>query len=279
MSLFENVPVLIKGAGDLASGVAARLWRCGFPAAMTELDKPLVVRRTVSFAEAVYEGQVRVEDLVGRRASSASQVDHLWREKIIPVIVDPDASILTDLRPQVVVDAILAKRNLGTRIDEAPLVIGLGPGFRAGLDVYAVIETNRGHSLGRVIWQGSAQPDTGVPGEVGGVRQERVIHAPCEGIFMGGVPIGSRVQKGERVGMVGESSVHSPLTGVLRGLVHDGLIVQPGMKIGDVDPRGIVEYCWTISEKALAIGGGVLEAILVYLQHPEVSTQQSSTRR
>jgi xanthine dehydrogenase accessory factor len=264
-SIFKDVHVLIKGAGDLASGVAARLWRCGFPIVMTELAQPLVVRRSVAFAEAIYENQVEVEGILALRASKAEQIQAAWDQRAIPVIVDPDGDMLVGISPRVVVDGRLAKRNLSTRIDEAPLVIGLGPGFQAGLDVHAVIETNRGHFLGRVLWNGNAQPDTGQPGLVNGYGRERVIYAPVEGTFSAGLPIGSRLAQGDMVGMIGETPVIASLSGVLRGLVHDGLPVQPGMKVGDIDPRGVVEYCCTISEKALAIGGGVLEAILTHL--------------
>ncbi len=260
--MFDDTLVLIKGAGDLATGVAARLWRSGFRVVMTELEQPLTIRRTVAFSEAVYAGVTTVEGLTARRVARAADVEAAWREGEIPVWVDPHGRCAADLRPWVVVDAILAKRNLVTRLDEAPLVIGLGPGFTAGVDVHAVVETNRGHYLGRVLWAGSAEPDTGTPGQIGGVGRQRVIRSPVEGVFEHRKAIGDLVEAGEVVGVVGQTPASAQISGVLRGLIHDGVYVVSNIKIGDVDPRGNVEYCWTISDKALAIGGGVLEAIV-----------------
>ncbi len=264
--MFDHVRVLIKGAGDLATGVAARLWRSGFPVVMMELEHPLTIRRTVAFSEAVYEGTTRVEEMVARRAANVPEVQATWRVGVIPVVVDDDGAFLSALKPDVVVDAILAKRNVGTRITDAPFVVGLGPGFTIGLDVHAIVETNRGHYLGRVLWSGSAQPDTGTPGEIGGVGRKRVIYAPAEGVFEHRLTVGSAVKKGDVVGLAGQTPVLAPVSGVLRGLIHDGVSVQAQLKIGDIDPRGVVEHCWTISDKALAVGGGVLEAILIHLR-------------
>lgn len=264
--MFDDVRVLIRGAGDLATGAGARLWRVGFRVVLTELAQPLTVRRTVAFSEAVYEGETKVEELTARRVESAAEVEAAWREGVIPVIIDPEAKSIATLQPQVVVDAILAKRNLGTRIDAAPLVIGLGPGFTAGQDVHAVVETNRGHYLGRVLWEGSAQPDTGMPGQVQEISQERVIHSPADGSFQHRQVIGTTVNQGDVVGFVGRTPVPAPISGVLRGLVHDGVSMHQYTKIGDVDPRGNPDHCWTISDKSLAVAGGVLEAILIHLQ-------------
>lgn len=264
--MFNDVRVLIKGAGDLATGVAARLWRSGFPVAMTELECPLTIRRTVAFAEAVYEGETKVEELTARRIADVPEIERAWRENVIPVLAGCYAACIADVEPRVLIDAILAKRNLSTRIDDAPFVIGLGPGFTVGQDVHAVVETNRGHSLGRVLWSGSAQPDTGVPGEIGGVGRERVIYAPASGVFQHRLTIGAVVKKGAVVGHVNQTLVHAPIPGVLRGLIHDGVSVKAQLKIGDIDPRGVVEHCWTISDKALSIGGGALEAILIHLR-------------
>lgn len=264
--MFDDVRVLIKGAGDLATGVAARLWRAGFPIVMTELAQPLTIRRSVAFAEAVYEGQTRVEEMSARRVENMAEAQATWKENVIPVVVDEDGALVATFRPDVVVDAIVAKRNLGTQIAAAPFVVGLGPGFTVGHDVHAVVETNRGHYLGRVLWSGTAQPDTGVPGEIGGVGHARVMYAPAEGVFTHRLKIGSRVTKGDLVGMVDHTSVIAPTSGVLRGLIHDGVHVSPNLKVGDIDPRGVAEYCWLISDKALAVGGGVLEAILTYLR-------------
>ncbi len=268
--MFAEVRVVIRGAGDLATGVAARLWRAGFPLVMTELAQPVAIRRTVALSEAVYDGEARVEDLTARRVADWPAIEAAWAVGVIPVMVDTTGQALSLVRPQVVVDATLAKRNLGTRLTDAPLVIGLGPGFTAGVDVHAVIETNRGHYLGRVLWSGSAQPDTKVPGVVNGVGRERVIYSPAAGVFRGQRTIGAAVEAGEVVGWIDEAPVPAPIGGILRGLLHDGVRVEASTKIGDVDPRGVADHCWTISDKALALGGAVLEAILTYLRHAEV---------
>ncbi|MDH7487949.1 MAG: selenium-dependent molybdenum cofactor biosynthesis protein YqeB [Anaerolineae bacterium] len=260
--LGKTVTVVVKGGGDLASGVAWRLWNCGFQVVVTEIPAPTVIRRKVAFATAVWEGETVVDGVRGRKVEGAEGVRAAWAEGVLPVVVDPEAAIICELRPDVVVDAILAKRNLGTRITDAPLVIGLGPGFTAGEDVHAVVETMRGHTLGRVIWQGQALPNTGIPGEVGGYAEQRVVRAPCAGVFRGVREIGDMVDVGDVVAYVDNEPVRVRLKGVLRGLLHDGLTVHANMKVGDVDPRAAREHCFTISDKALAIAGGVLEAIL-----------------
>ncbi len=265
MAMSSKPLALIKGAGDLASGVALRLHRSGFNVVMTEIEQPTVVRRTVSFAETVYEGRARVEDIEAVRASGADDAECAFAAGKIPVIVDPTASIRLDLEPDVLVDAILAKKNLGTRIDDAHAVIGLGPGFTAGVDVHAVIETMRGHTLGRVIYSGSAIPNTGVPGEIGGFAEERVLRSPGSGVFQSEHRIGDQVKCGEVVGYVGSSPVRSNIDGVLRGLLRSGLEVTRGFKLGDVDARANPEHCLTVSDKALAIAGGVLEAACTLL--------------
>jgi xanthine dehydrogenase accessory factor len=233
---------------------------------MTEIQHPTVIRRTVALAEAVFEGQTQVEDLVAQRAATPEAAKRVIAEGRIPVLVDPELRHLPALRPEVLVDATLAKRNLGLSRSHAPLVVGVGPGFTAGNDVHAVIESERGHFLGRVYWRGSARPDTGIPGPIGGYSTERVVRAPATGIFRGERAIGDSVQKGQRLGQVEAEPALAPISGVLRGLLHDGLRVRTGMKIGDVDPRDVSDHCWTISDKALAIGGGVLEAVLSWLQ-------------
>ena len=263
--MFTDVRVAIKGAGDLASGVAFRLWRSGFQVVMTELAQPLAIRRAAVFAEAVYAGRTAVEGVEAVRADSIPEVEAAWQARAIPVLVGASPEMVAALRPTVIVDAIMAKRNVGTRIDEAPLVLALGPGFTAGREVHAVIETSRGHYLGRAIWEGTAQQDTGMPGEVGGQARKRVIYPPCEGTFRAALPIGTLVREGDVLGTVDGAPVPAPTSGVLRGLIHDGIRVRPGLKIGDVDPRAAVEHCFTVSDKALAIGGGVLEAIMAYL--------------
>jgi xanthine dehydrogenase accessory factor len=254
--------VLIKGAGDLATGVALRLYRSGFPVVMTELAEPLTVRRGAAFGEAVFAGQQIVEEVVARLAPDAATARQLLESGAIPVLVDPDAAWRQELQPEALVDAVMAKRNTGTTLADAPFVIALGPGFAAGRDCHAVIETNRGHRLGRVIWQGAAEPDTGLPGEVGGMRSKRVLYAPAAGILAATVEIGDVVSTGQLIARVDGYEIRAAFPGVLRGLVHPGVLVETGMKVGDVDPRGERSYCFTASDKALAIGGGVLEAIL-----------------
>lgn len=263
--MFEDVLVVVKGGGDLATGVAHRLHRVGMKVVVTELAQPTVIRRAVAFASAVFEGEVTVEGMVARRVEDATQALALLPEGIVPVLVDPQASVVRGLKPTVVVDAIIAKRNTGTQITDAPVVVALGPGFTAGLDAHAVIETNRGHDLGRVILEGQAAPDTGIPGPVMGYASERVVRAPGEGVFHGVKAIGDRVEAGDMVARAGDQPVLAPISGVLRGLLAGGLMVKEGMKVGDVDPRGVRGHCFTISDKARALGGSVLEAILYWL--------------
>jgi xanthine dehydrogenase accessory factor len=254
--------VVVKGGGDLGTGVVYRLQRARLRVAVTELSRPLVIRRAVALATAVYEGVVEVEGMVGRRVAEDQEVTTAWQQGEVPILVDPAAAAVSRLRPTVLVDAIMAKKNLGTRIDAAPIVIALGPGFVAGRDVHAVIETQRGHYLGRAIYDGAAAPDSGVPGASGGVTSKRVLRAPMAGRFEGTCQIGDRVQAGQVVGRVDGEPVRSATDGVVRGLLADGLSVDTGLKVGDVDPRGVVEHCFHISDKALAVGGGVLEALL-----------------
>ncbi len=259
--LFDGVLCLVRGGGDLASGVVYRLAKAGFPVVITELEHPLAIRRAVAYASAVYEGYTTVDGLTARLCARA-QVPEVITAGEIPVVVDPAGTCLEELRPAVVVDARIAKRNLGTARTDAPLVIGLGPGFTAGDDCHAVIETNRGHFLGHVIWQGSAEPDTGVPGKVGGRSSDRVLRAPADGFVEPQAVIGDHLRSGGRVATVAGLPVMAAFDGVLRGLIHPSVPVTAGMKIGDLDARAVREHCFTISEKALAIGGGVVEAVL-----------------
>jgi xanthine dehydrogenase accessory factor len=263
----SGMMVVVKGGGEMATGVAHRLARSGFRVCLTEIAEPQAVRRGVSFCEAVFEGRKDVEGLVARRVSGEREVLDAWEEKMIPLVVDPECRIRGILRPPVLVDAILAKRNTGSRLGDAPLVIGLGPGFCAGQDVHLVVETNRGHNLGRVIEDGEAEPDTGIPGEIGGLTWERVLRAPATGRFRAHRQIGDAVLKGEPVAEVEGVGVEAQIGGVLRGILRDGLFVPQGMKVGDIDPRGVRAHCFTISDKARAIGGGVLEAILMRVDH------------
>lgn len=254
--------VLIRGGGDLASGIALRLFRSGIFTVMTDLPHPTAIRRTVAFSEAIVHGETKVEDVVARRVKTAQEALEMLKTGIIPVLADPHCLCRTELKPHVVVDAILAKRNLGTTITDAPIVIGVGPGFTAGIDCHAVVETMRGHTLGRVIYEGSALPNTNIPGLIGGFAGERVLRAPADGIFRACATIGDVVSEGDTVGYVDDQPMKCTISGVLRGLIADGTTVHKGMKSGDVDPRGEVIYCETASDKALAIGGGVVEAIL-----------------
>jgi len=258
----SDILVLIKGAGDLASGVAARLHRCGFPVVMTELPEPLAVRRAVALSEAVYDGEAQVEGIRACRVDDAAAARAALTRGIIPVLVDPQATCRHELQPAVLVDAILAKRNTGTTIADAPLVIGLGPGFVAGVDCHVVIETNRGERMGRALHQGSAEPDTGEPGEVGGKTSQRVLRAPADGVLQAHAAIGELVEAGQIVAMVGDHPVRAHIDGKVRGMLRSGAMVPAGTKIGDVDPRGVHAHIDLISDKALAVGGGVLEAIL-----------------
>jgi xanthine dehydrogenase accessory factor len=255
--LSDNL-VLVRGGGDLASGVILRLQRAGIRVVVTELAQPLAVRRTVSFAEAVYEGTWEVEG-VRARLVEVTQVAAALEAGEVPVLIDPHLNILTILPFLVIVDARLTKQPPAPLPSPVPLHIGLGPGFTAGSNCHAVIETRRSHTLGRVYWTGTTQPDSREP--EGDPR--RVLRAPAEGIVTGVKKIGERVQEGETLAVISDRyPVVSPFAGVLRGLIHDGLYVPKGLKIGDVDPRGDPSYCWLVSDKALAIGGGALEAIL-----------------
>lgn len=254
--------ILIRGAGDLASGIALRLWRSGMDVVMTEVAKPTAIRRTVAFSQAVTAGEQTVEGVTARLAKNTDEARRFLKEGVIPVLVDPDCACRAALKPDALVDAILAKRNLGTAITDAPVVIGVGPGFTAGRDCHAVVETMRGHTLGRVIYHGSAIPNTNVPGLIGGFAGERVLRAPADGVFTATAAIGDAVKAGDTVGFVAGEPMVCTIGGVLRGLLADGVSVHKGMKSGDVDPRACKEYCFTASDKALAIGGGVLEAVL-----------------
>lgn len=264
----EPCPVIVRGGGDLGTGVIYRLHKSGFPVVVLELEQPLVVRRRVALATAVLEGEVFVEDLRALLVNTVAEAQNLFFEDVVPVLVAPQLAPVIEklaLPPCAVVDARLAKRNIDTHIDQAPLVIGLGPGFTAGIDCHAVIETMRGHSLGRVIWDGPAIPNTGVPGVIGSKGAERVLRAPAAGRVSWQVDIGDMVDGGQLLGTVNAAPIFAPFSGVIRGLIAPGIEVKRGIKIGDVDARADREACFTISDKALAIGGGVLEALLTHL--------------
>jgi len=261
----NNILVVIRGGGDLATGVAVRLFCAGFKIIILEIERPTVIRLPVSFARAVYEGKAIVEEIEAVLIPSWEKAKDTIKQGKIPVLIDPKGSCIKKLSPIVLVDAILAKRNLGTKIDQAPLVIGLGPGFTAGEDVEVVIETERGHKLGRVLYQGQAAPDTGIPGEVGGESKRRLLRAPAEGKIIPLRKIEDLVKEGEVIAEVEGIPLKAEISGVLRGLIYPQSWVTKGMKIGDIDPRGIKEYCFTVSDKARSIGGAVLEAVCTYL--------------
>lgn len=259
--------IIVRGGGDLASGTIYKLHKCGFPVLVLEAEAPSAIRRNVSFSEAVYEGSAQVEDVSCTLAGSMEEAIELLETGKLAMLVDPAGESIAQLKPMAVVDAILAKKNLGTRMDMAPITVALGPGFEAGVDVHAVIETRRGHRLGRVIWQGCAEANTGVPGVIGGYGKERVIHSPAAGVLRNVKKITDTVRKGETIAVVetdaGDIPVPATIDGLLRGLIRDGYPVTKGFKMADIDPR-LDEYenCFTISDKARCIAGGVVESIL-----------------
>jgi xanthine dehydrogenase accessory factor len=254
--------VLIWGGGDLASGIALRLHRVGIHVLVVEKERPLAVRRSVSFAEAAYESEISIEDVVGKLIDSPDKLADCWDRGEVPVIIDPELSLLEEYKPTILVDARMRKKSYALDLSIAELVIGLGPGFTVGENCHVAVETNRGHFLGRVYWEGSPEADTGIPGKVQAYTAERVLHAPADGIVETLVSIGDLVKKGDPILLVEGQTCNAPFDGVVRGLIHGGVKVREGMKVGDVDPRPETFRCWFVSEKSLAIGGGVLEAIL-----------------
>ena len=259
----KDLIIAIKGAGEMATGVAWRLFQSNFKNIfMMEIENPIAVRRRVSFCEAVHDEKIVVEGVKAKKIYNPDDIRTAWNSSCIPVIVDPDWESIKAFPPHVVVDAIIAKKNLGTNLSEAPLVIGLGPGFEAGRDVHMLIETNRGHNLGRIILKGCAEPNTGAPGNINGYTKERVFRSPCSGIFKSSLKIGTLVKQNDVVGHVDGKPVLAQIDGVLRGHIRNNTMVTEKLKIGDIDPRGNRQHCTTISEKARAIGGSVLEAIL-----------------
>jgi xanthine dehydrogenase accessory factor len=268
MMLFADSLVIVRGGGDLATGTVYRLHKAGFPVIVLELARPLVVRRQVALAAAVADGKIQVEELQGRLTRTLDEALALAQTGIIPVMVAPQLPASPG-PAKVIVDARMAKRNIDTHMEQAPLVIALGPGFTAGIDCHAVIETMRGHRLGRVIWQGTAMANTGTPGIVAGRGAERVLRAPASGAIIWRLKIGDAVAEGELIGTVVEDGrqigIHAPFAGILRGLIASETRVEAGLKVGDLDARGDRSACFTISDKALAIGGGVLEAVLTWM--------------
>ena len=264
----EKQRIIVRGGGDIATGTIYRLWRCGFPLLVLEVEHPMAIRRTVSVCDAIYEGQAKIEGMKCRRVSTLEEAEQVRKEGDVPIAVDPTGAFITAWKPDVVVDAILAKKNLGTNRQMASCTIALGPGFTAGVDVDYVVETMRGHNLGRIYESGTAIPNTGVPGIIGGYAAERVIHSPATGMLRNVHHIGDTVEAGEALAYIETEEgkqvpVPATITGLLRGLIRNEFPVTTGLKIADIDPRKS-EYakCFTISDKARSIGGSVLEAIL-----------------
>ena len=265
----QKTLIVVRGAGDLATGTAVRLHNAGFPIVMLDIEKPTVIRRNVSFAQALLTGETEVEGIRAHKCASAEDALRTAMEGTVAVAVDPEGTMIQKLHPEVLIDAIIAKRNIGTTKDMAPFTVALGPGFVAGEDVDAVIETKRGHNLGRIIYKGSAAPNSGIPGIIEGYGKERVMHSPCAGTFCAVSEIGDIVTAGQTVAYVDTGSEKVPvktlIAGKVRGMLFSGLEVPQGFKVADVDPRGEKAIHTTCSDKALAIGGGVLEAVLHHL--------------
>lgn len=258
----ENL-VVVRGGGDIATGTICKLYNCGFKVIVAEIGCPSSIRRKVSFSEAIYEGECVVEDIKCVFAKNIESAYKILEENNIPIIIDEECKILSEVKPTVLVDAILAKKNLGTTIDMAPITIGLGPGFTAGVDVDVVIETMRGHDLGTVIYSGSAKANTGVPGLIAGCAEDRVLHSPSAGIINNLYDIGDNVKEGQVIAKIGDIGVYASITGLLRGIIRNGYLVTQGLKIADIDPRkDQYNNCFTVSDKARCIAGSVLEAIL-----------------
>ena len=268
--MHKNRMIIVRGGGDMATAVIHRLWRAGFRVLVLETDKPAAIRRQVSVCEAVYDGSAVVEGMTTIRIESLRQCETVWSKGQVPLYVDTLGVCISQLEPDVVIDAIIAKRNLGTNMSMAPLTIALGPGFVAGYDVHAVIETMRGHNLGRIITRGSAQANTGIPGMIAGYAAERVIHASCAGVIRHIHAIGDYVNQGEPIAVIdsaeGECIVPASISGLVRGLIREGYSVPRGFKIADIDPRKEeYENCFTISDKARCIAGSVLELVCAQL--------------
>ena len=260
-----NKTIIIRGGGDLATGTISCLHQCGYQVLVLEIEKPTAIRRSVAFSEAMYDGETVVEGIRARKIYQYAEAEDCWREGVIPIICDETAKAVHEVPHFAFIDAAIAKRNLGTTVDMADLVIGLGPGFTAGVDVDIVIETKRGHRLGRIIREGSAIANTGIPGIIAGYGKERVIHSENAGTFHEIAHIGDLVKKGDLIAKVDDRPVYASLDGVLRGILRDGLPVPVHFKIADIDPRlSERENCLTISDKARAIAGGVLQAVCMY---------------
>lgn len=254
--------VIVRGGGDIATGICHRLFKAGFNVLVLDIEQPTTIRRRVAFSEAIYSREIVVEGVKAVNVKRIEDIYHEINKGNIPVYIDPVGKVIAELSPLAVVDSILAKRNLGTNMDMAPITIGVGPGFVAGKDVDLVIETQRGHFLGKVIYGGSAIPNTSIPGSILGHTEDRIIRASAEGEVKPLVEIGQMVEKGQVICKVGETDVIANLSGIVRGMIIEGINVTKGFKIGDIDPRGDIGNVDTISEKARAVGGGVLEGLM-----------------
>ena len=255
--------VLIRSGGDISSGIIERLYKCGFKVVVLETGNPSSIRREVSFGEAVYRKKMTINGLTSVLADNIEEMEKILENDEIPVLIDEKGRYISILKPFILIDAILAKKNLGTHINMAPITIGVGPGFFAGKDVHAVIETKRGHHLGEVIYSGEAIKNSGIPGNIGGFAKERVIHSEWEGNIRNISKIGDTVRKGETIALINGNKILATIDGILRGIIRDGYFVTKGFKIADIDPRmDEYENCFTISDKARSVGGGALEAIL-----------------
>lgn len=270
----NGLKVVIRGGGDLATAVIQKLYRCGFDVLVCELQTPRTVRRTVSVSNAVFEGVYKVEDLHAIRLdiqdpldaeNTLKSIEAIWQCGQIPVVINREAEMMALIKPNVFIDATLSKRTVDYSLDKAPIVIGLGPEIEAGVNAHVVVETNRGHDLGRLIFEGFAAPNTHEPGEIADIKSERVLRAPCDGVLIALKQIGDLVTAGEIVAYVNDNAIITPISGMIRGMIHASVPIRKGLKIGDVDPRGIDANCHTISDKGRNIGGGVVEAIYYLL--------------
>ncbi len=258
--------IVVRGGGDIATGTIYCLWSSGFDVIVLESERPSAIRRQVAVCEAVYDNEKIIEGMRGVKAESIEMAFEILKKGDVPVLIDEDASSLLNIKPHILVDGILAKRNLGTKIDMADMTIALGPGFEASKDVGYVIETQRGHDLGRIISEGTAASNTGIPGNIGGFTSQRVIHSPKDGILTAVKKIGSYVKKGDVIALVDGTEVYASIDGIIRGMIRDGYIVAPGLKIADIDPRWEeLKNCFTISDKARCIGGSVLTLVCGYM--------------
>lgn len=269
--------VVVRGGGDIVSGAIQKLYRSGFKVLVLETETPSAIRRKVAFCEAVYEKEIEIEGIKARLVDNDEEIQDCWDSDIVPVMIDSRGKVIERLKPLAVVDGILAKQNFGTKRSMAPITIALGPGFSAPEDVDIVIETMRGHNLGRIIEEGRASENTGVPGIIAGVGIERVIYSDYSGVITNIEKIGNVVEKGDVIAVVGDNEIYASISGVLRGIIRDGYKVKKGLKIADIDPRiSEKDNCFTISDKARNIGGAVLESILYLKKKKGIVTTSTS---